>query len=180
MIELALKAGLTPTQIVFLDALMRGKLDEVVELMSCGLMEKDNVAASLLVSEAFVELIIPSKGTTLLNLKVTDKTRDLFGAQLSSDEMFDEFVDAYPKFLWINGKRVPALNADMVELQKEYNKIVIKKGKHEAVMKALNWAAKNHEVHMGIKLWLGSRQWKSIEDIMNDESGKKLPGARLL
>ncbi len=95
-------------------------------------------------------------------------------------DMFEEFVDAYPKFLWIEGKRVPALNADMDELETRYIEKVVKRKLHERVMKALTWAASNHEIHMGIQKWFASRQWVAVEEIMNDTTGQKLPGARLL
>ena len=68
----------------------------------------------------------------------------------------------------------------MDELEEEYVKKVVKKGKHEDVMTALNWARENHEIHMGIKLWFSSRQWLSIADIMNDSSGSRLPSNNLL
>lgn len=112
--------------------------------------------------------------------RVTEKFDKYFDSDDDNSEKFDEFVAAYPRFIYISGKRVAALNADMDELEEEYVKKVVKKGKHEDVMTALNWARENHEIHMGIKLWFSSRQWLSIQEIMNDKSGSRLPSNNLL
>ena len=116
----------------------------------------------------------------LSKMRTTPKFDAFFNTDDESSEKFDEFLAGYPRFLYINGKRVAALNADMDELEEEYVKKVVKKGKHEDVMTALNWARENHEIHMGIKLWFSSRQWLSIADIMNDTSGSRLPSNNLL
>lgn len=179
MIKFMLKELLCADQVMFLEALWRGEREEIADAYRNMLFDSVRLDMQFLKDQGFVVLIDPNKDGTLMNIDITDKTRELFGEDTSSDK-FDDFVLAYPRFLFIDGKRVAALNADMAELEATYTKMVIKKGQHDRVMTALNWARENHEVHMGIKLWLGSMQWKSIEEIMNDPSGSKLPSNNLL
>jgi hypothetical protein len=174
-----LRELLAADQIVFLDALWRGEREEIVDAYKNLLFDSVRLNIQSLRDQGFIHLIDETKDGTLMNIDITDKTRELFGEDTSSDK-FDDFVLAYPRFLFIDGKRVAALNANMAELEEDYTKMVIKKGQHDRVMKALNWARENHEVHMGIKLWLGSKQWLSIEEIMNDPSGSRLPSNNLL
>lgn len=178
MIQLCIRFGLSASQVLFLDALWRGEREEIADGLGIAFDPPAINVDSLLMS-GFIQRIDPDKDSTLLNIDITDKTRAMFG-EVTADALFDEFVDAYPRFLWIDGKRVAALNADMEELQESYEKNVVKKGLHSTVMAAVKWAAKHHEIHMGIKLWLSSRQWTAIQEIMSDTTGQTLPGARLL
>tara|TARA_R100000951_G_scaffold18980_3_gene15703 strand:+ start:1736 stop:2275 length:540 start_codon:yes stop_codon:yes gene_type:complete len=179
MIRYCLTHYLGTQQVLVLDALYQGDREVIVDGYGKSVLESEFVDLPDLISRGFIELIDDSKPATLMNLDITNVTRAMFGEDVSSD-YFDEFVDTYPRFLWIDGKRVAALNADMDELREKYEKLTSKKGMHTRIMKALEWAADNHEIHMGIKLWFSSRQWTAIEDIMNDTTGKALPGARLL
>lgn len=179
MIRYCLTHHLGTQQVLVLDALYQGDREVIVDGYGKSVLESESVDLPDLISRGFIELIDDSKPSTLMNLEITNVTRAMFGEDVSSD-YFDEFVDTYPRFLWIEGKRVAALNADMDELREKYEKLTSKKGMHTRIMKALEWAADNHEIHMGIKLWVSSRQWTAIEDIMNDTTGKALPGARLL
>ena len=179
MIKYMIHELLNADQIVFLDCLWRGEREEIVDAYQNYLFDRARLNIQHLLDEGYVELYDPTRDATLMNVEITEKTRIMFGENIVST-YFDEFVDTYPKFLWIEGKRVPALNADMDELREKYNKVVAKKGMHTRIMEALEWAVTNHEIHMGIKLWFSSRQWVAIEEVMNDTTGQKLPGARLL
>lgn len=166
-------------QVVFLKALCDGEREAIADAVRNNVLTKSSIDLPRLLELGYVDLIDDRKDPLLLNIRSTISAAALFG-EASSSELFEEFVDAYPRFLYIDGKRVAALNADMAELETEYTKLVIRKGQHNRVLKALNWARDNHEIHMGIKLWLGSRQWKSIEEVMNDTAGSTLPSNNLL
>lgn len=166
-------------QVVFLKALCDGEREAIADAVRNNVLPKSSIDLPRLIELGYIDLIDERKDPTLVNIRTTILAAALFG-EASSSELFEEFVDAYPRFLYIDGKRVAALNADMAELEAEYDKLVIRKGAHARVLKALNWARENHEIHMGIKLWLGSRQWKSIEEIMNDTTGGRLPSNNLL
>ncbi len=179
MIRYCLTHSLGAQQVLVLNALYQGDREVIADGYGKSVLESEFVDLRDLINRGFIKLIDADKDATLMNLEITNLTRAMFGDDVA-DDYFDEFVDAYPRFLWIDGKRVAALNADMDELREKYDKVVSKKGMHTRIMKALEWAAANHEIHMGIKLWFSSRQWTAIEDIMNDTTGKALPGARLL
>lgn len=179
MIRYCITHSLTTQQVLLLDALHQGDREVIVDAYRHDVFQSQDIDLPALLNRQFLTLIDSSKDPSLMNLEITNQTREMFGEDVS-DSYFDEFVDTYPRFLWIDGKRVAALNADMDELREKYDKVVSKKGMHTRIMKALEWAADNHEIHMGIKLWFSSRQWTAIEDIMNDTTGKALPGARLL
>lgn len=180
ILSIAIANLLDVGQVVFLKALSEGNYEGIADAVRNNVLPKGSLDLSRLIELGYVGLIDDRKDPLLLNLRTTLKTAKMFGEAPSASEQFDEFVDAYPRFLWIDGKRVAALNADMEELEESYTKSVVRKGLHDRVMKAVQWAAQNHEIHMGIKLWLGSRQWTAIEEIMNDTTGQRLPGARLL
>ena len=171
---------------------LRVSMEQLVFMMCIHRKEygliRDYISDNLVSQELFTELIgrghlkyIGKEGTLdLSKLRVSDIISKHFGVPDNSDELFDEFVAGFPRFIYINGKRVAALNADMDELQKAYIEKVVVKGRHNEVMEALHWARENHQIHMGIKLWFSSRQWKSIQEIMNDDSGSRLPSNNLL
>ena len=180
ILQIAMKELLDVGQVVFLRALLDGEREAIADAVRNNVLPKASIDLARLIELDYIGLIDDRKDPSLMNIRTTLKCAQAFQEGPSFGEQFEEFVDAYPRFLYIDGKRVAALNADMSELEDEYTKIVIRKGQHDRVLKALNWARDNHEIHMGIKLWLGSRQWKSIEEVMNDTTGGRLPSNNLL
>ena len=169
--------GINANDCMFLDCIRQADYDSAKECIVLNKTAQEDIDA--LLDSGLLTSIAPS-GYDLTKMRTASKFDAFFNSDDESSEKFDEFLAAYPRFLYINGKRVAALNADMDELEEEYVKKVVKKGKHEDVMTALNWARENHEIHMGIKLWFSSRQWLSIAEIMNDARGSRLPSNNLL
>lgn len=171
---------------------LRVSMEQLVFMQAIHLKEfllvREYVGDNLVNSHTFTELLgrgylkyIGKEDTMdLSKMRVTAQVSKHFDAPENSDELFDEFVGSFPRFIYINSKRVAALNADMDELRRSYIDKVVLKGKHNEVMEALNWARENHEISMGIKLWFSSRQWLSIAEIMNDKRGSRLPSNNLL
>ena len=172
-----LELGINSAMYMLAECIRQQNYDSAKDVISINSMTKADL--DVLFDKKVLTSIAPS-GYDLSKMRTTQKFDAFFDSDDESSEKFDEFLAAYPRFLYINGKRVAALNADMDELEEEYVKKVVKKGKHEDVMTALNWARENHEIHMGIKLWFSSRQWLSIAEIMNDTSGSRLPSNNLL
>ena len=169
--------GLTAADVLFADCIRQGDFDAAKDCIVWNKMQQKQI--DRLLNNGVLTSIAPDS-YDLSKMRTTEKFDAFFDSDDESSEKFDEFLAAYPRFIYISGKRVAALNADMDELEEEYVKKVVKKGKHEDVMTALNWARENHEIHMGIKLWFSSRQWLSIAEIMNDNSGSRLPSNNLL
>lgn len=179
MIRHCMNYFLNTQLVLLLNALHQGDREVIADAYKSDVFQSSTMDLRDLISRKFIKLIDNTKDPSLMNVEITNQTRKMFGDEASCD-YFDEFVDTYPRYLWIDGKRVAALNADMDELREKYDKLVSKKGMHTRIMTALEWATNNHEIHMGIKLWLSSKQWVAIEEIMNDSTGKTLPSARLL
>ena len=91
-----------------------------------------------------------------------------------------EFWDAYPRMLYIDGKRFAARNTDKDKFFEDYTKeIDMRVDKHQEIMKCLEYAVKNKLVNMGIRKWFDSKQWETIEEEMKQrkEAGnRELPG----
>jgi hypothetical protein len=91
-----------------------------------------------------------------------------------------EFWDAYPRMLYVDGKRFAARNTDKDQFFDDYNKeIGMRVDRHKHIMSCLEYAVKNRLVNMGIRKWFDSKQWEAIEEEMQQrkESGnRELPG----
>lgn len=92
----------------------------------------------------------------------------------------EAFIKAYPRWLFIQGKQVPARSCNLEQLEREYYQKVVKRGDHQRVMDQLLWAVKNHKISMGIEKWFLSRQWEAIEEMRDTTSNVILPADREL
>lgn len=105
--------------------------------------------------------------------EVTNKFLDSY--LLSVEDPAKDFWDAYPDFMWIEGKRIPIKTADYDdEFVPKYNKSVnFRKKIHQRAMKALEYEKNSTtSVSMGIMKWIGSRRWEMIEKDMVMETEK--------
>jgi len=91
-----------------------------------------------------------------------------------------EFWDAYPRMLYVEGKRFAARNTDKVQFFEDYNKVIgMRVDRHKEIMECLHYAVKNKLVNMGIRKWFDSKQWETIEEEMQqrkDAGDRELPG----
>ena len=170
--------NLTTTEYVFAYYIKLQDYDAAKYILKNDNWTKDDL--KFLFTKKVLKNLGPPGSYDISKYRTTPTFDKFFESDDDASDKFDEFVDAYPRFIYIQGKRVAALNADMDELEAEYIKKVVNKKKHDEVMEALNWARDNHQIHMGIKLWFSSRQWLSIKEIMNDQSGSRLPSNNLL
>lgn len=93
---------------------------------------------------------------------VTEK----FTAELYEDALDNaaKFWDAYPSYMYIDGKKVWIKTEDKEKFLEEYTKKVGYSHRlHKKVMAALVYAKQVNEIHMGIGKWFRSEQWKEIE-----------------
>lgn len=98
---------------------------------------------------------------------VTPKFKDeIYGEEYS---MWKEFVDTYPQFIFIEGRRIPAQSTDLDALKNIYfSKIARSVSKHKKVMQALIYASDHDMINMGIEKWVKGEQWKSVEYVRAD------------
>jgi hypothetical protein len=100
--------------------------------------------------------------------EVTEKfTEEIYGEKYS---MWNEFLNTYPQFIFIEGKRIPAQSTDLDELKKVYfHKIGNSVKKHREVIALLIYASDQDLISMGIEKWVKGEQWRTIEAIINEK-----------
>lgn len=107
---------------------------------------------------------------------------DLFKSEIYGEKysMWKEFTDTYPKYFYIESKRLPAQSTDLDALQAVYlNKVKRSVKQHTHVINLLKYAVENDLINMGIDKWVRGEQWKAIESLM-EETGKEQYGEREL
>jgi len=102
------------------------------------------------------------------NYRVTNKfIKELYNTDIST--AYDEFFEAYPLQIYINGKKLPGRNATMKTRSFYKKSIAPKRALHTKVMECLEWAVNNAQIHMGMERWLETEQWKTIEQLMKTD-----------
>ena len=173
------KAKLTPNQYAFL-AIMHEKKYKLIYMMK-------ELNSNILTLDELTELIDrdllnnwnDTNNYQLDQFELSDKAKTLFNAKCEWANA-EEFIAAYPKWLFINGKQVPARSCDLDALERMYYEKVVKKGLHETVMEQLLWAIKNHKISMGIEKWFSSRQWEALQEMRDTTKHVILPADREL
>ena len=97
-------------------------------------------------------------------------TKEIFGEQ---SLMWEELINTYPQFIFIDGKRIPAQSTDLDELKNIYfNKIGHSVKTHKKIVDLLIYASDHDLVNMGIEKWVKGEQWKAIEHLINEKPSK--------
>ncbi len=74
-----------------------------------------------------------------------------------------DFWEAYPPFMWIDGRKVPLKGTSRDDFEDKYNKRI--NGnlvRHRRIMRALNYAKAHNQVNIGIEKWFGGEMWVEI------------------
>lgn len=114
----------------------------------------------------------PAIETSPENLYVTEKYTDLLytgdsAPYVDDDDAFNELHAAYPAYIQIDGKPTAARNMDFEAGEQLYARIV--KGKremHKSILEAIAYGKQHELLNMGLKKFLETRQWLSIQDAM--------------
>jgi len=96
------------------------------------------------------------------NFEVSSKFLKDLGININ---LFEEFWQEYPKFIFVNGIEYPAKSTDYEELEKKYLKLINNsKTKHKEIIEKLQqFKSTNTYALMGIEKFVGSRQWDNLE-----------------
>jgi len=79
-----------------------------------------------------------------------------------------QFWEAYPPFMWLNGRKVPLKATSREDFESRYNKKVNKNlVRHRRIMRALTYAKSHNQVNMGIEKWFGAEMWVEIDRELN-------------
>jgi hypothetical protein len=178
-VDFLAKAKITPNQYAFMAIMYEKKFSLIYQLKEStdvilGMEELED-----LIDRDFIHNWNQHGLYQLDQFELTEKAKTMF--ELKCEWACAEaFIKAYPKWLYINGKQVPAQSCDLDELERQYYKKVVKRGMHEEVMDQLAWAVKNHKISMGIEKWFQSRQWQALAEMRDTTSNVILPADREL
>lgn len=99
---------------------------------------------------------------------VTDKFKEEIYAEPTI--MWKEFIDTYPQFIFIDGKRIPAQSTDLDLLKTIYfAKISRSVRKHKEIIQLLIYASDHDMISMGIEKWVKGEQWKAVRIVVSDK-----------
>lgn len=116
-----------------------------------------------LIDRDFLKLTFIDKDNkyNLDNFEVTTKFTDKF---LQEADLFEEFWQEYPKFIYVQGLEFPAKSTDYDELKEKYLKLIKNsKKKHKEIIERLKlFKSNNTYAQMGIEKFVGSRQWENL------------------
>jgi len=82
----------------------------------------------------------------------------------------EEFWEAFPSFITIDTKKIPAKSLDKEKFLKTYyDKIGKYPDFHSSVMEALAFAVENSMICMGLEKWFLSEQW---DELLKEKKGR--------
>jgi len=124
--------------------------DEILDLVRRGYMVNENVS-----NQYFAD-----------SFHITEKfTSEVF--EFARDAAA-EFWEAYPAFIFVQGKRFSTKNVNKEDFYDDYTKKVGHSLRlHKKVMAALKYGIEVSAINMGIGKWFDSQQWTELEKEMN-------------
>lgn len=93
---------------------------------------------------------------------------------IDEDDAGEEFWNAYPSWIWMNGRKTSAKSCDKDDIiEKYYRKIKGNKKKHQKVMETIEEYSKRNDgfATMGIEKFVGSEQWTILQKDYESDSG---------
>lgn len=99
---------------------------------------------------------------------LTDKGQTLMF--IHTNDAGEELWAKYPNFIMVDAARVSAKTVDKDDLMETYADIISHNPVyHRRVLELLEYAIRNGMINMGIEKWVRSRQWESLEELMDRE-----------
>lgn len=167
-LTLCKKLQITPNQLIFLKILMDNNLKKIKEFESVITMKDSDIQE--LIDRGIIEPI--SSFDNLNKLILTEE----FKLSLDNKSYFDEFYEAYPKYITRPDGLKDYLRTDMHRCRKFYEQLIGRsKSKHETIMKCLefevNLKRKTNKMSYMKRMpkWLLSQEWTVYEEMMTDE-----------
>jgi hypothetical protein len=99
---------------------------------------------------------------------VTEKfKKEIYGEEYS---MWNELINTYPQFIFIEGRRIPAQSTDLDQLKVVYfAKIARSVKRHKEIIDLLTYASDHDMINMGIEKWIKGEQWKSVKAVKDEK-----------
>lgn len=163
------KLQITPNQLIFLKVLMNKNLKQIKEFQSIVNIQDSDIQE--LIERGIIKPI--SSFDNLSKIQVTEE----FELSLENKNFFDEFYEAYPKYITRPDGLKDYLRTDMHRCRKFYEQTVGKsRAKHEKIMKCLNYEVdlkrKTNKMSYMKRMprWLLSEEWTVYEQMMEDNN----------
>jgi hypothetical protein len=102
---------------------------------------------------------------------VTERLLD--GLDLVDEKLGLELWQTYPNFIVVNSSQVPAKSTDKDELVKIYLRKVSGIAQHKMIISLLEKAKSANMVTMGIRKWVDSAQWETLEEYFKSNPTEK-------
>lgn len=167
-VELLIKHSLTPNQFLLLVLTHEKRIDLIYKYSELGrgftrkeIEDLENRGYIININKNPDELYADS-------IVVTDKF--LADYQTDDNSLAEEFLAAYPSYIWIDGKKIPAKNMEPDELYQLYAKKTRNNPtKHKMIMQCLGYAKRTLNINMGIEKWVKTEQWRVIKEEMESK-----------
>lgn len=193
-IEICINSGLTPTELFIVRLLFlaqAGDASLLTNYLSNSVNGKELLKITLnnLLNKGIINKTfkMPSEGEILKFNDIPFNKNFLKRYVRESQELGKEFFDAYPPFIFINGKTVSIRNItkaglySMDDFCNFYAKqIKLSSTTHERVMEAIEYAKEHNLINYSILEFISSQKWLEIEYIRDSGEVSGFKNSELL
>lgn len=177
-VDVLLKLDINPVQLFFCQIIYERRLDLLYKVAQEGFHFHPQHLNDLEEKGLVVNTNPAGDNVFADYYEVTAKfTRLFYGATKQDGE---EFWGAYPPYINIQGKKVPAKSVNKEELVRWYHQNIGTIYNHKEVLTALEYAVANKLINQRIDKWLESEAFVDIWKIMAQEPDEKMPHERIL
>lgn len=177
-VDVLLKLDISPIQVLFCQIIYERRHDLLYKIANEGQIFPRSYLQDLVDKGMVIDTNPDSSNLFADYFEVTDKFVKAFYE--ASPEDGEEFWNAYPPFMTIDGKKIPTKACNKEELIQWYHKNVGAKHPHKKVMQALEYAKDNKLISMRIDKWLYSESFIDLWEIMKSRPTQELPHDTIL
>ena len=177
-VDVLLKLDISPIQVLFCEIIYERRHDLLYKIAQEGQIFPKSYLDDLVVKGLIVDTNPNDHSKYADFYEVTDKFIEAFYTVSTTDG--EEFWAAYPAFITIDGKKIPAKAVNKEELVKWYHKHVGSMQDHKKVMAALKFAKERKLISMRIDKWLQAESFVDLWEMMKDTPVEDLPHDRIL
>lgn len=177
-VDVLLKLDISPIQVLFCQIIYERRHDLLYKIANEGQIFPRSYLQDLVEKGMVVDTNPDSSNLFADYFEVTDKFVNAFYEASPKDG--EEFWNAYPPFMTIDGKKIPTKACNKEELIQWYHKNVGAKHPHKKVMQALEYAKDNKLISMRIDKWLYSESFIDLWEIMKSRPTQELPHDTIL
>lgn len=177
-VDVLLKLDISPIQVLFCQIIYEQRHDLLYKIAQEG-QKFPKAHLEDLENKGYIINTNPNTRTKYADFyEVTDKFIKAFYKVSTTDG--EEFWNAYPPFISIDGKKIPSKATNKEELVRWYHKHIGALYDHSRVMAALQYAKDNKLISMRIDNWLQSEAFVDMWEMMKAEPIEDLPHDNIL